>query len=165
MNKNSITKEGIEAKIAKQEFHVIDGTTLTICILTLQNGYSVRGESACVDPANFNREMGEQYAFADAFRKIWPLEGYLLKQRLYELGLMAGDVNVSFGNAITALKLGAKVSRAGWNGKGMYLELQTPDAHSKMSLPYIYMKTADNNFVPWLASQTDVLAMDWTILP
>lgn len=162
--KNSVTKEGIEGKIAKREFHVIPSTTLTICILTLSNGFSVRGESACVDPANFNREKGEQYAYEDAFSKIWALEGYLLKQRLHELGVLTGETNVAFGTAITALKLGAKVSRAGWNGKGMYLELQTPDAHSKMSLPYIYMKTADNNFVPWLASQTDVLASDWTIL-
>lgn len=64
---------------------------------------------------------------------------------------------MDFGNAIRALKDGKKVSREGWNGKGMWLALQVPDAHSKMSLPYIYMKTADDKLVPWLASQTDVL--------
>jgi len=56
-----------------------------------------------------------------------------------------------------------KVCRSGWNGKNMYLELQIPDANSKMSLPYVYMKTADNNLVPWLCSQTDLLATDWMI--
>ena len=66
-----------------------------------------------------------------------------------------------FGWAIEQLKAGEKVSRDGWNGKGMWLELQVPDEHSKMSLPYIYMKTVDDKLVPWLASQTDMLAEDW----
>ena len=47
----------------------------------------------------------------------------------------------------------------------MWLELQRPDEHSKMTLPYIYMKTADDQKVPWLASQTDMLSDDWTIVP
>lgn len=69
-----------------------------------------------------------------------------------------------FGEAIEALKLGMKVTRPGWNGKGMFLELQRPDTMSKMTLPYIYMFTADENRVPWLASQTDMLSEDWEIL-
>lgn len=69
---------------------------------------------------------------------------------------------MNFGYALDRLQMGAKVSRSGWNGKGMWLKLQVPDAHSKMSLPYIYMKTADDKLVPWLASQTDVLAQDWS---
>lgn len=52
--------------------------------------------------------------------------------------------------------------RSGWNGKGMWLCLQRSDEHSKMTLPYIYMKTADDQLVPWVASQTDLLAGDWT---
>lgn len=68
-----------------------------------------------------------------------------------------------FGWALDCLKNGQKVAREGWNGKGMWLALQVPDANSKMSLPYIYMKTADDKLVPWLASQTDVLATDWVI--
>ncbi len=67
----------------------------------------------------------------------------------------------NFGWAIGHLKVGGRVCRVGWNGKGMWLELQVPDAHSKMTLPYIYMKTADGNLVPWLASQTDILSEDW----
>lgn len=66
-----------------------------------------------------------------------------------------------FGWALAQLRGGQRVQRPGWNGKGMWLALQRPDAHSKMSLPYIYMKTADDKLVPWLASQTDVLASDW----
>lgn len=71
---------------------------------------------------------------------------------------------MTFGDAIENLKLGFRVSRSGWNGKGMWLELQVPDAGSKMTLPYIYMKTADDNLVPWLASQTDMLADDWSVV-
>ncbi len=71
---------------------------------------------------------------------------------------------MNFGQAIEWLEAGHKVARAGWNGKGMWLALQVPDAHSKMSLPYIYMKTADDKLVPWLASQTDVLAEDWLVV-
>ncbi len=71
---------------------------------------------------------------------------------------------MDFGHAITALKAGHKVGREGWNGKGLWLELQRPDEHSKMSLPYIYMYTASGDQVPWLASQTDMLAEDWLIV-
>jgi len=68
---------------------------------------------------------------------------------------------LDFGSALQVLRHSGKVAREGWNGKGMWIKLQLPDAHSKMSLPYIYMKTADNKLVPWLASQTDLLATDW----
>lgn len=71
---------------------------------------------------------------------------------------------MTFGLAIEALKKGYKVARKGWNGKGMWLELQIPDEYSKMSLPYIFMFTADKNRVPWLASQTDMLSEDWVIV-
>lgn len=69
----------------------------------------------------------------------------------------------NFGRALQILKDGGRVARDGWNGKGMWLALQVPDEHSKMTLPYIYMSTAQGDLVPWLASQTDVLADDWTI--
>lgn len=77
---------------------------------------------------------------------------------------------MNFGHAIEALKCGGKVSRAGWNGKGIFIELQTPDKCSKMSSPYIFIDTtglqtdnkdAPKSRVPWLASQTDMLAEDW----
>lgn len=76
----------------------------------------------------------------------------------------------SFGEAITNLKDGNKVARHGWNGKGMWLKLIEADEYStigtsvKETLPWIGMKTADNKFVPWLASQTDMLAEDWIVV-
>lgn len=73
------------------------------------------------------------------------------------------DEILGFGWALKQLHGGSRVQRRGWNGKGMWLALQVPDAQSKMTLPYIYMRTAQGDLVPWLASQTDVLATDWQI--
>lgn len=70
----------------------------------------------------------------------------------------------TFGWALDQLQRGNKVTRTGWNGKGMWLALQVPDVHSKMTRPYIYMSTADKALVPWVASQSDILADDWTVV-
>ncbi|HEY5959161.1 MAG TPA: DUF2829 domain-containing protein [Polyangiaceae bacterium] len=67
------------------------------------------------------------------------------------------------GEAVEAMRKGYCVARKGWNGKGMWLALQVPDGSSKMGLPYVYMRTADAKLVPWLCSQTDLLADDWEI--
>lgn len=75
---------------------------------------------------------------------------------------------VNFGKALEALKSGKTVRRQGWNGAGIFLALQTPDAKSKMTQPYIYIQTtnpkAPKARVPWLASQTDMLAEDWEVI-
>jgi len=55
-----------------------------VCVLTLKNGFTVTGESACASPENYNQEIGEKIAKENAVDKIWPLEGYLLKQKLFE---------------------------------------------------------------------------------
>jgi hypothetical protein len=67
---------------------------------------------------------------------------------------------MDIGQAVKRLLSGDKVARSGWNGKGMWLELQEPD-DEKMTLPYVYISTADKNLVPWVCSQTDLLATDW----
>lgn len=78
---------------------------------------------------------------------------------------------MTFGQAIEELKAGNKVAREGWNGKNMWLKLQVPDEHSKMTLPYVYIEYPaghpaypDGSRVPWLASQTDMLSVDWVIV-
>lgn len=68
---------------------------------------------------------------------------------------------MNFSQALERIKSGGKAARTGWNGRNMWLHLQVPDAHSKMTLPYIYMRTAQGDLVPWLASQTDLLSDDW----
>lgn len=67
------------------------------------------------------------------------------------------------GWAVKQMQDGQQVCREGWNGKDMWLELQVPDEHSKMTLPYVYMYTAQGDLVPWLCSQSDLLATDWQI--
>ena len=80
---------------------------------------------------------------------------------------------MNFGQALEALKQGKKASRAGWNGSGIFIVLQRPDEHSKMTQPYIYIDTtglvtnnpaAPKGRVPWLASQTDMLAEDLEVV-
>ena len=72
--------------------------------------------------------------------------------------------NCAFSAVLEFLKTGHKACRSGWNGKGMYIALQVPDEHSKMSLSYIYMRTVSRDLVPWVASQTDLLSEDWNII-
>lgn len=79
-----ITPEHINSRIVGEDYHVFPGTMLTVCCLTLANGFTVTGESACASPANFNMELGRKIARTHAREKIWALEGYLLKQRLSE---------------------------------------------------------------------------------
>lgn len=76
-----VTKAGIEARIAKTDFLVLPDTTVTICSITMVNGFSFRGESACVDAGNFKEDIGRELAQRDAFGKIWAFEGYLLAER------------------------------------------------------------------------------------
>ena len=72
---------------------------------------------------------------------------------------------MDIGKALETMKTGGRVARVGWNGRNMWLAMQSPDANSKMTLPYIYMFTAQGDLVPWLASQTDLLATDWEVVP
>lgn len=79
LNAPRLKPEDIDAKIVSEQYHVFPGTTLTVCCLTLQNGFNVTGESASASPNNFNEGIGRQIARANAREKIWALEGYLLK--------------------------------------------------------------------------------------
>lgn len=81
-----VNESKLKASIAKVDFMVHPGSCLTICVITMLNGYTVTGESACADPKMFNAEIGEKVAFAAAERKIWPLLGYALKDELYKAG-------------------------------------------------------------------------------
>ena len=67
-----------------------------------------------------------------------------------------------FGWALRIVKRGGRFAREGWNGKGMYVAMQVPDANSKMGRPYLYIKSVDGLLVPWAPSQTDILANDYS---
>ncbi len=70
------------------------------------------------------------------------------------------DTQHGIGWAVKQLQNGDAVSRENWNGPGQFLRMQVPDENSLMTLPYIYITTVQGDHVPWLASQTDLLARD-----
>jgi hypothetical protein len=80
----TVTKEQIEANIAGVEYlRTSNQSTLTVAVLTMKNGYTVTGESACAHTGNFDASLGERLAYDNAFKKIWSLEGYLLREALH----------------------------------------------------------------------------------
>ncbi len=206
-----LTKVFLESEIDTVEYNRF-GDTNTHCTIKTKSGFSFTGESACVDPNNFDQKIGEKFAYENAFNKMWTPYGFWLHKALAEYDnlptntaqeewlatgikeLCQGNIlpkdeqcsvseDFSFGHAIACLKAGHRVAREGWNGKGMFLSLVKGrdtdyhvnsevfgtgnDGNSQDQLPVldaIYMKTADNKLVPWLASQTDVLAEDWQIV-
>ena len=83
LNAPRVTPEIIESKIKKCEFHKLT-EVLTVCVITLENDFTVTGESACASPENYDKELGEKISRMNAVGKIWMLEGYLLKQKLFE---------------------------------------------------------------------------------
>ena len=78
-----LTPQLMEATVRDSVFHKLTDV-LTVCVSTLRNGFTVTGESACASPENYNQEIGEKIARENAIEKIWLLEGYLLKQKLFE---------------------------------------------------------------------------------
>lgn len=95
LNAPRLTPALIDAAIKGVDFHVFEKTCLTVCCLTLQNGFTVTGESACASPENFNAEIGQKIAKDNARDKIWALEGYLLKENLHIKSLV--DIDKAFG--------------------------------------------------------------------
>lgn len=83
LNAPRLTPTLINETIVSEAYYVFPGTTLTICCLTLRNGYTVTGESASASPENFDEAIGRRIAKDNARQKIWSLEGYLLRQSLW----------------------------------------------------------------------------------
>ena len=90
LNAPRLTPDMIDGVILDEQYHVFPGTTMTVCCLTLMNGYCVTGESAAASPENFDEEIGRHIARRNARDKIWSLEGYLLRERLTLAGPIAG---------------------------------------------------------------------------
>ena len=111
-------------------------------------------------------QPGYAVKYADGYTSWSPRDVFKAAYRVTE-----GPAQfLTFGDAIHFLKAGKRVARHGWNGKGMWLEMQRPDEHSKMTLPYLYLSYPNDSVntpgarVPWLASQTDMLTEDWVVL-
>jgi hypothetical protein len=84
LNAPRLTPDSIDSVILHEHYHIFPGTTVTVCCLVLRNGFAVVGMSAAASPENFDREIGRTVARQDARQKIWQLEGYLLKQKLFK---------------------------------------------------------------------------------
>ena len=83
-----VTKEDIEEKIDKIDY--LTHNQLTVCIITMENGFMVNGQSAPASPGNYDPEVGKTYAYDNAFKQLWQLEGYLLREKLYREAREAG---------------------------------------------------------------------------
>ena len=77
-----VTLDMILQSIEEESYFHIPGTTITICVLTLKNGYTLTGQSACVDPANYNEELGNKIARQKAIDSAWALFGFQLASEL-----------------------------------------------------------------------------------
>jgi hypothetical protein len=86
LNAPRLTPELIDEQIVAEQYHVFPGTTLTVCALTLRNGFVVTGTSAAASPENFDEEIGRKIARQNARNEIWALEGYALRNKLAQAG-------------------------------------------------------------------------------
>ena len=82
LNAPRLNPQMIDETIVSEQYHVFPSTTMTICALSLRNGFIVTGESAAASPANFDPAIGRKIARENARNKIWALEGYLLRSKL-----------------------------------------------------------------------------------
>jgi hypothetical protein len=86
-----VNESKLKASIKQVDFMVHPGSCLTVCVVTLLNGYTVTGESACADPKMYDAEIGQKFAFAAAERKVWPLLGYALREELFKKEQETGE--------------------------------------------------------------------------
>lgn len=82
LNAPRLTPPLIDAQIVSEAYHVFPGTTMTVCALTLRNGFVVVGESAAASPENFDEAIGKRIARDNTRNRIWALEGYSLRNVL-----------------------------------------------------------------------------------
>lgn len=173
-NNNRVTQAQIDKLMRTAEITVeTKHGKMTIVTVKLENGFLMTESSACVDPENYDEKIGKDICLEHIKNRLWELEGYFLQKYVYERRKQESTIYVhNFGWAITEMYQGAKMRRRGWNGKGIHIEMQKPDDHSKMTQPYIYIETtnlqsdnpdAPRGRVPWFPSQTDMLAIDWEI--
>lgn len=106
-----LTPAHIQAAIVGEDYVRLDGTTTTICYLTLRNGFVVTGESACISPENFDEKIGCEVAYKMAEGKVWMLEGYLLKEFLAD-AKGKSDLNPIFQMAGAAYEVMTAISGA-----------------------------------------------------
>lgn len=93
--RTTVTLADIQGKVKKTTYTVLPDGKTTVCQLHMENGYTINGYSACVDPANYNQALGEKYSYEDAINKAWPLEGYLLAEEIFKRGPVVPSYRVA----------------------------------------------------------------------
>ena len=140
-----------------------------LCIGGLAGGIIVDKEYL----AKHSPEVGGYYVqYEDGYESYCPAASFEAGNALIEEIVLPVE-SLSFGQALVDLRAGKRLARSGWNGKGMFIEQQNTDEHSKMSSSYLYIDTsgletsnpdAPKCRVPWLPSQTDMLSFDWMVV-
>lgn len=193
----SISQSMVDDFIVGREI-ITMGNKCTVVRAILRNGFEIVESSACVSAENYDEKLGAKICMEKIEDKVWFLLGFLLQTAVNgvngtgntgETEVPAEEQECScegcdcrsecapcgmgFGEALYHLDRGRRVRRAGWNGNGIFIEMQKPDKHSKMTQRYIFIDTRDlktdnpaapKGRVPWVASQTDMLATDWEVV-
>ena len=174
--KTSVDRADIIAKIEDVVYTVLPNGRTTVCSITMRNGYTVNGEASCVLKSNFDAALGRKYSYEAAIDKLWPLEGYLLAERLHNTD--RGDTNHDIGWAVQQMKNGKGVYRRGWNGKGQFVYFVAPGVYPAVSeaakqfigdnVPYdayfALFNVSRELVSTWAPSGSDAMAQDWEIL-
>ena len=185
-NAPSISQQMVDEFIAAVEVQTM-GTKTTVVRARLKNGFEIVEASACVSAENYDEEMGASICLEKIKDKVWMLLGFLLqtavngvsmKEFLYE-GSVGPDKGMSFSLALEKVKMGCRIARIGWSGKGQYVFLaEDVDFNTQADisefqgsidgvdvLPVLVFRTAAGDLQSgWLASQSDMLAEDWMVL-
>ena len=172
MSDIKVTQEQIDILLNNSDIEVktVFGKCTTVAV-KLKNGFILTESSACVDPANYDAELGKKLCYEHIENRLWELEGYALQKRVHDdlMPLASG----SFGWAIACMKHGHKLCRRGWNGKSQYIELaknisyRNADGgiinpnHENIGNKAIAFVGTSGVQLGWLASQADMLADDW----
>lgn len=174
MSDIKVTQEQIDALLNNADIRVetVFGKCTTVAV-KLRSGFILTESSACVDPANYDDQLGKKLCLQHIENRLWELEGYALQKCLAENALPS-EVG-SFGWAISAMRLGSGCARRGWNGKRQYIELATcisyrnadgetmNASHTNIGNKAIAFVGTSGVQMGWLASQADMLADDWEI--
>ena len=182
MSRTSVDKQYLESRMEDVAYYVMKDGRTTICSITMVNGFTVNGFSACVLASNFDAALGRKYSYENAFEQLWPLEGYLLAEELRDEA--RGNVNHDIGWAVRQAKNGKRVTRAGWNAPGQWVafseggKIKHTDFWAQPNKDYAFaqsdgtaevvpamtLKNAQGAIVMgWVPSTTDLLMQDWEI--
>jgi hypothetical protein len=107
---NTVTLQGLRDKIKGATYTLMPNGRTTICQLTLENGFTVEGQSACVHKSIYNRALGEKYAYDDALENCWKFEGYLLAERLYQEAQLSDVLLKDLAEALESANAGVQAA-------------------------------------------------------